>query len=72
MQLGSDVAVAVVYDGSCSSSDSIPSSGTSICHRCSPKKKKEVSGLEKEGENHVAFSSLFNVYLFFIKRQALF
>ena len=36
MQLGSGVAVAVVYAGSYSS-DSTPSLGTSICHRCSPK-----------------------------------
>ena len=36
MQLGSGVAVAVVYAGSYSS-DSTPSMGTSICHRCSPK-----------------------------------
>ena len=36
--LGSDVAVAVV---SGYSSDSTPSLGTSMCHRCGPKKKKK-------------------------------
>ena len=38
MRLGSDVAVAVTYTGSCSS-NLIPSLGTSICHVCGPKKK---------------------------------
>ena len=37
MQLGSRVAVAVAWAGSCSSS-STPSLGTSIYHRCIPKK----------------------------------
>ena len=37
--LGSCVAVAVVWAGSCSS-DSTPYLGTSICRRCSPKKAK--------------------------------
>ena len=37
--LGSCVAVAVVWAGSCSS-DSTPSLGTSICRGCGPKKKK--------------------------------
>ena len=36
-RLGSCVAVAVVYAGSYSS-DLTPSLGTSICHRCNPKK----------------------------------
>jgi len=40
MQLGSGVAVAVVKASSCSS-DSIPSLGTSICHRYGPKKTKK-------------------------------
>ena len=40
MQLISDVAVAVVQPGSCSSYLS-PSLGTSICQRCDPKKKKK-------------------------------
>ena len=40
MQLRSHVAVAVVKAHSCGS-DSIPSLGTSICHRYSPKKKKK-------------------------------
>src|SRR5512134_2112105 len=39
-QLGSHVAVSVMQDGSCSS-NSTPSLGTSICHRCSPKKFKK-------------------------------
>ena len=37
IRLGSGVSVAVVQAGSCSS-DSTPSLGTSICHRCSTKK----------------------------------
>ena len=37
MQLGSGIAVAVVYSGSCSS-DLTPILGTSICCRCSLKK----------------------------------
>ena len=39
-QLGSLIAVAVVWAGSYSS-DLTPSLGTSICHRCSPKKTKD-------------------------------
>ena len=39
-QLRSDMAVAVVQASSCSS-NLIPSLGTSICHRGSPKKEKE-------------------------------
>ena len=38
-QLGSGVAVAVVWAGSCIS-DLTPSLGTSMCHGCSPKKQK--------------------------------
>ena len=37
MWLGSQVTVAVAVDGS---SDLTPILGTSICHRCSPKKQK--------------------------------
>ena len=47
MWLGSGVAVAVVWAGSCNS-DLSPSLGTSICHRCSPKKmqkRKKVSNI---------------------------
>ena len=46
MRLGSWVAVAVAQAGSYSS-NSPPSLGTSICHRCSPKeeKKKKVTSL---------------------------
>ena len=39
MRLGSFIAVALVSASSCSS-NSTPSLGTSICHRCGPKKKK--------------------------------
>ena len=39
MWLGSGIAVAVVWANSCSS-NSTPSLGTSICHRCGPRKKK--------------------------------
>ena len=42
-RLGSGVAVAVLWAGSCSS-DSTPSLGTSVCHRGGPKKRKR-SGL---------------------------
>ena len=42
MQLGSHVGVVVLKAGSCSS-DSTPSLGTSICHRCGHKKKKKVN-----------------------------
>ena len=49
-QLRSHVTVAVVQAGSCSF-DSTPSLGTSICHRCGPKKKKkkrkEIIGVER-------------------------
>ena len=40
MWLGSHVTVAVVQAGNCGS-DSVPSLGTSICCRCSPKKTKD-------------------------------
>ena len=39
-QLGSRVAVAVAKAASCSS-DLTPSLGTSMCHRCGPKKEKK-------------------------------
>ena len=42
MQLRSHIAVAVVQAGACTSS-STPSLGTSICHRCSPKKRKRIA-----------------------------
>ena len=48
-QLGSGVAVAVVQARS-HSSDSTPSLGTSIFHRCSPKKEE---GEEKEEEVNI-------------------
>ena len=38
---GSNVAVAVIQAGSCSS-NSTPSLGTSICCRCRPKKQKQI------------------------------
>ena len=40
MRLRSCIAAAAVQAGSCSSNKT-PSLGTSICHRCSPKKKKK-------------------------------
>ena len=39
-RLGSGVVVAVVWAGSYSC-DSTPSLGTSICHKCSPSKRKK-------------------------------
>ena len=48
----SGIAVAVAKAGSCSS-DSSPSLGTSICHRCGPKKqkrKKKKRTLRHKGE----------------------
>ena len=47
MRLGSHVAVAVAYAGSCSS-DSTPSLGTSICPGCGPKKEKKKKEKKKE------------------------
>ena len=41
MRLGSGIVVTVVQAGSCSS-DSTPRLGTSICHRCGPKKDKII------------------------------
>ena len=46
MRLGSDVAVAVVQASSCGS-DLTPSLGISICHTCSPKKKKKRSNFDR-------------------------
>ena len=46
-QLGSCVAVTVVYASSFSS-DWTPSLGTSICSRCSPKKTKDKKKKRKE------------------------
>ena len=40
MWLGSGLVMAVAQAGSCSS-DSTPNLGTSVCHRCSPKKKNK-------------------------------
>ena len=40
-QLGSSVAVAMVWTGSCSS-DSTPALGTSICCECSPEKTEKI------------------------------
>jgi len=47
MRLGSCIAVAVVWAGSCSS-DSTPSLGTSICFGCGPKKRTK----KKEKKRH--------------------
>ena len=46
MLLGSDITVAVVWAGNCSS-DSTPSLGTSICSRCGP--KRQAKERRKEG-----------------------
>ena len=47
-QLGSCVvAVAVVQADSCSS-DLTPSLGTSVCHECSPRKKKKTTQTNKQ------------------------
>ena len=46
-QLGSRIAVAVAYVGSCSS-NSTPSLGTSICHRRGPKKIKNKTIKESD------------------------
>ena len=44
--LGSGVAVAVVYAGSCSS-DLTPSLGTSMCRECGPKKTNQSTNKNK-------------------------
>ena len=49
MRLRSRIAVAVVEAGSYSS-DATLSPGTSICHRCDPKRKKKK---EREKKIHV-------------------
>ena len=49
MGLRSLVAVAVALAGS-RSSNSTPSLGTSICHRCGPKKQKKKKRKEEERE----------------------
>ena len=55
MKLESGVAVAVGLAGSCSS-DLTPSLGTSICHRCSPKKRENTSDVLKQGLHPVNMS----------------
>ena len=53
MRLRSCIAVAVAVAGSCSS-DLTPSLGTSICRRCSPKKKKKkVQTVQESGKRDV-------------------
>ena len=47
MRLGSCIAVAVAQDGSYSS-DQTSSLGTSVCHKCSPKKIKDQKNREKK------------------------
>ena len=44
------LAVAVAYAGSCST-DSSPTLGTSICHRCGPKKQKKKKPKNKTKQN---------------------
>ena len=41
IQLGSGIAVALAWSGSCSS-DCTPSLGTCICHGCGPKKVNKI------------------------------
>ena len=48
--LGSWVAVAVAVAGSCSSY-SIPSLGTSTCHRCNPKKQNKTKQNKTKNKN---------------------
>ena len=50
MQLGSGIAVAVVWAGSYSS-DLTPSLGTSICRECGPKKTKK-----KKKKGHISLT----------------
>ena len=45
-RLKSGIGMAVALPGSCSS-DSPPSLGTSICHKCGPKRKKKKRILKK-------------------------
>ena len=45
VQLRSHIAVAVAYASTCSP-NSTPSLGTSVCHRCNPKKRKK-RGIER-------------------------
>ena len=51
-RLRSDVAMAVVQAGSCSS-DLTASLGTSICLRCGPKKRKKEKRKERKRNRHV-------------------
>ena len=52
MRLGSCVAVVVVW-AVVHSSDSTPSLGTSICHRCGCKKGKKKKGKEKNRQSNL-------------------
>ena len=52
-RLGSHVAVALVQ-ASNYSSDSPPSLGTAICHRCSPKKTKRPQKTHKKQKNNLS------------------
>ena len=67
VQLGSRVAVAVVYASSCSS-NSTPSLGTSICRGYGPemKKKKKKEKKEKKGKTTEKYNyhtvTLFNMF----------
>ena len=61
MQLRSHVVMAVVEAGSCSS-DSTPSQGTSMCHRCSPKKVR----WGREKERLIWRLLCFHIFFFFL------
>ena len=63
MRPGSQVAVAVMEVGSCSS-DLTPSLGIYICHRCAPPPKK-VIGLRSASLKRNLINSSFALDLFF-------
>ena len=51
MQIRSHMAVAVAMAGSCSS-DLTPSLGTSVCHRCCPKKQKRKENFKDSARTY--------------------
>ena len=60
MRLGSLVAVAVVQAGSCSS-DLNPSLGTSMCHRCGPKKTKTKQNKTKQKLSSISEGAIIEI-----------
>ena len=68
MWLGSGIAVAVVLVGSYSS-DSTPSLGTSLCHRCDPKKTEKK---KKDMEVSYLFTMLCLIHLFHLAAPELY